>query len=79
MAMSVDNQQFQAELEKARDDARAICAEKGESSAECAAAWDAVEEMQAEVSHQHQQPKKTSFDQYLEENPDAPEARMYED
>ncbi len=76
--MSVDDKKFQGELEKARDYARAICAEKGESSPECAAAWDAVEEMQAEVSHQHQGPKKTSFDQYLEENPDSPEARFYD-
>jgi hypothetical protein len=77
--MSVDDKQFQAELEKAREYARAVCAEKGESSPECASAWDAVEEMQAEVSHQHQKPKQTSFDKYLEENPDAPEARIYED
>jgi hypothetical protein len=35
--------------------------------------------MQAEVSHQHEKPAKSNFDQYVEENPDAPEARMYED
>jgi hypothetical protein len=77
--MSVDSKEFHDKLEKARADARAICAEKGESSSECAAAWDVVEEMQAEVSHQHQAPEKSSFDKYLEENPDAPEARIYED
>ncbi|NJN19965.1 MAG: hypothetical protein HC812_00570 [Leptolyngbya sp. RL_3_1] len=77
--MSVDSQQFQDELEKARAQARSVCAEKGEGSPECAAAWDAVEEMQAEVSHQHQAPKKSNFDQYVEDNPDAPEARIYED
>ena len=77
--MSVDSKQFHDELEKARAQARSICAEKGTESAECAAAWDAVEEMQAEVSHQHQEPEKSNFDQYLEENPDAPEARIYED
>jgi hypothetical protein len=77
--MSVDTQEFHDKLEKARADARAICAEKGESSPECAAAWDVVEEMQAEISHQHQQPHKSNFDKYVEENPDAPEARIYED
>ncbi|MEM6838374.1 MAG: Calvin cycle protein CP12 [Cyanobacteria bacterium P01_C01_bin.120] len=77
--MSVDSKEFHEELEKARSYARSICAEKGESSAECAAAWDAVEEMQAEVSHQHQKPEKSNFDKYVEENPDAPEARIYED
>jgi hypothetical protein len=77
--MSVDSKEFHDKLEKARADARAICAEKGESSSECAAAWDVVEEMQAEVSHQHQKPEKSNFDKYVEDNPDAPEARMYED
>ncbi|MBF2035618.1 MAG: Calvin cycle protein CP12 [Leptolyngbyaceae cyanobacterium T60_A2020_046] len=77
--MSVDDKPFQSELDKAREYARAVCADKGEDAPECAAAWDVVEEMQAEISHQHQIPKKSNFDQYLEENPEAPEARMYED
>ena len=77
--MIVDSQQFQAELDKALDYAHQVCAEKGEGSPECAAAWDVVEEMRAEVSHQHQTPEKSNFDKYVEENPDAPEARMYED
>ena len=77
--MSVDSKEFHNELEKARAYARSVCAEKGEGSSECAAAWDAVEEMQAEVSHQHQMPEKSNFDKYVEDNPDAPEARMYED
>ncbi|MEM0982052.1 MAG: Calvin cycle protein CP12 [Cyanobacteria bacterium P01_H01_bin.58] len=77
--MSVDDKKFQEALEKARADARAICAEKGEAAPECAAAWDVVEEMQAEVSHQHQAPTPSNFDKYVEENPDAPEARIYED
>ncbi len=77
--MSVDSKEFHDKLEQARADARAICADKGDSSPECAAAWDVVEEMQAEVSHQHQAPEKSSFDKYVEENPDAPEARIYED
>ncbi|MGF1460697.1 MAG: CP12 domain-containing protein [Leptolyngbyaceae cyanobacterium] len=77
--MSVDSKEFHDELEKARAYARSVCAEKGDESSECAAAWDVVEEMQAEVSHQHQTPPKTNFDQYVEEHPDAPEARIYED
>lgn len=39
------------EIEAARDDARRICKEKGAESSECAAAWDVVEELQAEASH----------------------------
>ena len=40
------------EIEAARVDARAVCQEKGPTSKECAAAWDVVEELQAEAAHQ---------------------------
>jgi hypothetical protein len=76
--MSVDSKDFQDELQKAVDYAHQVTAEKGETSPEAAAAWDVVEEMRAEVSHQHQAPKKTNFDQYLEDNPEAPEGLMYD-
>jgi CBS domain-containing protein len=39
-------------LEVAREEARAICAAKGSTSRDCAAAWDVVEELQAEAAHQ---------------------------
>jgi len=39
-------------IEVAREEARAICKEKGDTSPECAAAWDIVEELQAVASHQ---------------------------
>jgi hypothetical protein len=76
--MSVDSKEFNDELQKAIDYAHQITAEKGETSPEAAAAWDAVEEMRAEVSHQHQKPKLTGFDKYLEENPEALEGLMYD-
>ena len=38
------------ELEAAREDARAICDEKGDTSRECAAAWDVVEELLEETA-----------------------------
>ncbi len=70
---------FDEEIEKAIAEARAICAEKGPRSKECAAAWDAVEEMQAEAAHQRAKSlQKTAFEAYCEENPDAAEARIYE-
>lgn len=63
----------------ARDSARQICAEKGPTSAECAAAWDIVEELQAEAAHRRNQKlEKTYFEEYCEENPNAIEARMYD-
>lgn len=76
--MSVDDKKFQEELEKALAHARAVCAEKGEDSPDCANAWDTVEEMRAEVYHQHQNAPRSNFDRYVENNPDAPEARIYD-
>lgn len=71
--------QLEGEIETARDRARAICAEKGASSPECAAAWDIVEELQAEYSHQRaKKTQKNYFDEYCAENPDALEARIYD-
>ncbi|MGP1385049.1 MAG: CP12 domain-containing protein [Thainema sp.] len=77
--MSVDSTKFQAELDSAIAEAHRIQAEKGADSPECAAAWDAVEEMRAEVSHQHQASPTSNFQKYVDEHPDAPEARMYDD
>jgi CBS domain-containing protein len=37
-------------IEAAREEARGICEAKGATSKECAAAWDVVEELQAEAS-----------------------------
>lgn len=70
---------IQDSIEKERQIAREACDISGATSAECAAAWDAVEELQAEASHQRQEPKQNSFDKYCEDNPDADECRLYED
>lgn len=70
---------LEEEIEKAIAEARAICAEKGAASRECAVAWDIVEELQAEAAHQRAEKlPKTAFELYCEENPEAAEARMYE-
>lgn len=70
---------LEQQIEKAIEDARAVCREKGATSKECAVAWDIVEELQAEASHQRAiKIEKTAFDLYCEENPEAAEARMYE-
>ena len=74
--MSDIQEKIQQELQSARD----ACDVSGSTSAECAAAWDAVEELQAEASHQRQsKPEKTSFEKYCDDNPDADECRVYED
>jgi uncharacterized protein YgiB involved in biofilm formation len=68
-------EQIQAEIEQART----VCDISGSNSAECAAAWDAVEELQAEASHQRQSKPKNSLEQYCDANPEADECRVYED
>ncbi|AFZ36773.1 protein of unknown function CP12 [Stanieria cyanosphaera PCC 7437] len=74
----MSNIQEQIEQEKAQ--AKAVCDLEGATSGECAAAWDAVEELQAEASHQRQKhPEKTSLEQYCDNNPDALECRVYDD
>ncbi|OCQ99325.1 hypothetical protein BCD64_12310 [Nostoc sp. MBR 210] len=56
-------QQLQEEIKKAR----AICVEKGINSEECAAAWDAVDEMQSEIAHQTAiKIDSTAFEDYSE-------------
>jgi len=66
-------------IEVAIEEARSICKQKGVTSKECAAAWDIVEELQAEVAHQKAERfDKTAFDEYCEDNPEAAEARTYD-
>jgi hypothetical protein len=67
-------------IEQELQNARAVCSTEGAESGDCAAAWDAVEELQAEAAHQKQkQPPKTAFQAYCDDNPDAVECRVYDD
>ncbi|MBD2505264.1 CBS domain-containing protein [Anabaena azotica] len=67
-------QQLQDEIKKART----VCTQRGRNSEECAAAWDAVEEMQAEIAHQRaEKVSKIPFDDDSDEY-EALEARVYE-
>ena len=71
---------IQEQIQRERESAREVCSTSGADSGECAAAWDTVEELSAEASHQKQKtPKKSSLEQYCDENPDALECRVYED
>ncbi len=71
---------IQEKIEQELAQARELCNVEGATSAECAAAWDAVEELQAEAAHQRQNhPEPTSFEKYCDENPDAAECRIYDD
>lgn len=67
-------------IQKAIEAARAICTQYGAYSKACAAAWDEVEELQAEAAHQTDEgmvSAKVSFEEYCRENPNAPECRKY--
>ncbi|TAF10467.1 MAG: hypothetical protein EAZ77_03260 [Nostocales cyanobacterium] len=70
---------IQEQIQEEIAEARAVCDISGGSSAECAAAWDAVEELQAEASHQRQNKPKNSLEQYCDDNPEADECRLYDD
>ena len=71
---------IQEKIEQELQNAREVCKVDGSNSGECAAAWDAVEELQAEASHQKQaQPVKSSFEKYCDDNPDAAECRVYDE
>ena len=67
-------------LDAAREEARAVCAAKGATSPECAAAWDEVEELQAAAADKRREKKAlNSLEAYCAEHPDAEECRIYED
>lgn len=68
---------LEAQLPSMLEEARVACSTNGELSSECAAAWDAVEEVQAASAHSRFQ-QKTSLDRYCDERPDAAECRIYD-
>lgn len=70
---------LQQQIEQQITQARQICAERGFASEECAIAWDLVEDLQAENAHeQAEQLKKTAFDEYCEEHPEAKDIWRYD-
>ena len=70
---------IQEKIDQELVNARAVCSIDG-TSGECAAAWDAVEELQAEAAHQKQgNPEKNSLEKFCDANPDAVECRVYDD
>ncbi|MFO5493546.1 MAG: Calvin cycle protein CP12 [Cuspidothrix sp.] len=70
---------IQEKIQEEVEQARTVCDISGSNSAECAAAWDAVEELQAAASHQRQVKPKNALERYCDDNPDADECRLYED
>ncbi|GAP98315.1 Calvin cycle protein CP12 [Leptolyngbya sp. NIES-2104] len=64
-------------LDELVNQAHSACGENGMMSGECATAWDAVEEVQAEIAHRRSDVKST-LNVYCDENPDAAECRIYD-
>ncbi|MER3433995.1 MAG: hypothetical protein C4288_11315 [Leptolyngbya sp. ERB_1_1] len=64
-------------LDELVDQAHDACGTSGTLSDECASAWDAVEEVQAEIAHRRSD-VKNSFTAYCDDNPDAAECRIYD-
>jgi len=74
--MSNIQEKIQEELQHARE----VCQTDGAKPGECAAAWDAAEEVLAEAAHERQaQPVKSSFEKYCDENPGASECRIFDE
>lgn len=70
---------IQARIQEEIQSARVACDVSGTGSQECAAAWDAVEELQAEASHQREEVSvKNSLTTYCDNNPEADECRVYD-
>jgi len=55
---TTEHSQIEEQIQEEIEQARATCDVAGGNSPECAAAWDAVEELQAEASHQRQNKQK---------------------
>lgn len=71
---------IQEKIQEELANARATCSAEGTDSPDCAAAYDALEELQAEAAHKRQEhPEKTYFERYCDDNPEAAECRLYED
>lgn len=70
---------YETKIQAAIVNARQVCAEKGATSGDCAAAWDEVEELQASAAHQRQvKIEKTALENYLEDDPGARSSRDYD-
>lgn len=66
-------------IQDAIAEAHLISQQYGADSQQSIALWDIVEELQAEAGHQRDaHVGHTSLTDYCDDNPDAPEARVYD-
>lgn len=69
---------LETRLQAALEHARRLTAMRGTTDIEVAIAWETVEELQV-AWYNHKPHTPTTFAQYCEAHPDAPECRIYED
>ncbi|MCU0548939.1 MAG: Calvin cycle protein CP12 [Leptolyngbya sp. Prado105] len=77
MAQATETLSIEQRLTDLVVSAHDVCSTNGTISDDCAAAWDAVEEVQAEISHRRST-AKTPLVVYCDDHPDAPECRIYD-
>jgi CBS domain-containing protein len=71
---------LEQELQEAIKKSREICARTSPLSEECAAAWDVVDELQAEIAHQEaKRIEKTAFEEFCEEFPETLQGRLLDE
>jgi CBS domain-containing protein len=69
---------LEEELSQARRQAYEICTEQGEQSPACKTAWDTVEALQSEVTHQHMDKLlKHTLEEYCDEFPEGTHSEFY--
>jgi CBS domain-containing protein len=71
---------LQQELQEAIEKSREICARTSPRSEDCAAAWDIVDELQAEIAHQEaKRIEKTAFEEFCEEFPETLQGKVFDE
>lgn len=69
---------LETRIQVALEHARRLTAMYGTDNIEVAIAWETVDELQ-KVDCRRRTTKQTSLERFCDENPDAPECRIYED
>jgi CBS domain-containing protein len=71
---------LEQELQEAIKKSREVCARTSPRSEECAAAWDLVDELQAEIAHQEaKRIEITAFEEFCQEFPETLQGEVFDE
>jgi CBS domain-containing protein len=71
---------LEQELQEAIKKSREVCARTSPRSEECAAAWDLVDELQAEIAHQEaKRIEITAFEEFCQEFPETLQGKVFDE